>query len=284
MHILVTGANGQLGNALQNLAQQWNKFRWTFVDRTQLPIDDEQLVNKWFEENRVDVCVNAAAYTAVDKAESEPEIATRINSDAVGFLANACKKQNARLIHVSTDYVFDGNNANGYTPEDLTGPVGVYGSTKLLGEKKCLQIDPNNIVIRTSWVFGSHGNNFVKTMIRLMHEREEIRVVNDQIGRPTFVNDLAEVIVRSIDKGNSMPGGIYHVANGGAISWYEFAVAICDRMQFPCNVLPIPSSDYPTPAKRPAYSILKTEKIEQLLNWTIPSWEDALQRCLNELS
>lgn len=284
MHILVTGANGQLGNALRNLAQQWNIFHWTFVDRTQLPIDDEQLVNKWFEKNRVDVCVNAAAYTAVDKAESEPEIATRINADAVGFLANACKNQNARLIHVSTDYVFDGNNANGYTTEDLTGPVGAYGSTKLLGENKCLQIDSNNIVIRTSWVFGSHGNNFVKTMIRLMREREEIRVVDDQIGRPTFVNDLAEAILRSIEIGKSMPGGIYHVANAGAISWYEFAVAIRDRMQFTCNVLPIPSSDYPTPAKRPAYSILKTEKIEQMLNWTIPSWEDGLQRCLNELS
>lgn len=284
MHILVTGANGQLGNALRHLAQQWNKFQWTFVDRSQLPIDDEHLVNRWFEENKVDVCVNAAAYTAVDKAESEPEIATRINVDAVAYLANACKKHHARLIHVSTDYVFDGNNADGYSPEDPTGPVGVYGSTKMLGEKKCLQIDPNNIVIRTSWVFGSHGNNFVKTMIRLMRERDEIRVVNDQIGRPTFVHDLAESIVRTIDMAISIPGGIYHVANGGAISWYEFAVAIRDRMHFNCNVLPIPSSEYPTPAKRPAYSILKTEKIERLLNWTIPSWEDGLQRCLHELS
>jgi dTDP-4-dehydrorhamnose reductase len=284
MHILVTGANGQLGNALRKLSQHWNKFHWTFVDRAQLPIDDEHLVNKWFEENRVDVCVNAAAYTAVDKAESEPEIASRINADAVGFLANACKKQNARLIHVSTDYVFDGNNAEGYLPEDMTGPIGVYGSTKLLGEKNCLQTDANNVVIRTSWVFGSHGNNFVKTMIRLMREREEIRVVNDQIGRPTYVDDLAESIVRLIEMGNSIPGGIYHVANAGSISWYEFAVAIRERMQFTCNVLPISSTDYPTPAKRPAYSILNTEKIERLLNWTIPTWEDGLKRCLLELS
>jgi dTDP-4-dehydrorhamnose reductase len=283
MHILVTGANGQLGNALRDLSLNWKDFQWTFVDRTQLSIDDEHAVNKWFEENQVDVCVNAAAYTAVDKAESEPELATRVNADAVGFLASACKNHHARLIHVSTDYVFDGNNANGYTPDDPTGPVGVYGSTKLLGEKSCLQIDPNNIVIRTSWVFGSHGHNFVKTMIRLMREREEIRVVNDQIGCPTFVNDLAEAIIRTIEKGDSIPGGIYHVANAGAISWYEFAVAIRDRMQFSCKVLPIPSSDYPTPAKRPAYSILHTDKIELALNWSLPSWEDGLQRCLDSL-
>jgi dTDP-4-dehydrorhamnose reductase len=283
MHILVTGATGQLGNALKNLSEQWKSFQWTFVDRTELPIDDEQAVSRWFEENKVDVCVNAAAYTAVDKAESEPEIATLVNSEAVGFLANGCKKQHARLIHVSTDYVFDGNNANGYTPEDLTGPAGVYGSTKLLGEKKCLGIDPDNIVIRTSWVFGSHGHNFVKTMIRLMRERDEIRVVNDQIGCPTYVNDLAEAIVRTIEKGITIPGGIYHVANAGAISWFDFALAIRDAMQFTCKVHPIPSSEYPTPAKRPAFSILHTEKIEHALNWSLPTWEDGLKRCLDSL-
>jgi dTDP-4-dehydrorhamnose reductase len=283
MHILVTGATGQLGNALKNLSEQWKSFQWTFLDRTELPIDDEQAVSRWFEENKVDVCVNAAAYTAVDKAESEPEIATLVNSEAVGFLANGCKKKHARLIHVSTDYVFDGNNANGYTPDDLTGPAGVYGSTKLLGEKKCLGINPDNIVIRTSWVFGSHGHNFVKTMIRLMRERDEIRVVNDQIGCPTYVNDLAEAIVRTIEKGNTIPGGIYHVANAGAISWFDFALAIRDAMQFNCKVLPIPSSEYPTPAKRPAFSILHTEKIEHALNWSLPTWEDGLKRCLDSL-
>jgi len=283
MHILVTGANGQLGHALQQWAKQKLDYEWTFLNRSQLPIDDASLVQQWFDQNKIDYCINAAAYTAVDKAESEPDSAESINAIGVKNLAEACLKQHARLVHISTDYVFDGSKPTGYSTDDLTGPMGVYGKTKLEGEKFCLDTDANHIVIRTSWVFGSHGNNFVKTMIRLMKEREEIGVVNDQIGRPTFVNDLAEAIVRCIEKGEALVGGIYHFANSGAISWFNFAEAIRDKMMLNCKVNAIPSSAYPTPAKRPAFSILLTDKLEHAIEWTIPTWEDGLVRCLDEL-
>lgn len=281
--ILVTGANGQLGNECRTLAESIVNAEFVFTDVAELSITDSNAVEEMFSKNNFDYCINAAAYTAVDLAETETALAQLINATAVGYLADACKKSNCKFIHISTDYVFDGTKENGYDVDDATSPINVYGATKLEGEKLALSLNPETIVIRTSWVYSYHGKNFVKTMMKLMQERETLNVVADQIGKPTYAADLAAAIFQIIFSEKEFVPGMYHFANQGVISWYDFAVAIKEIGGYNCNVNPIASSEYPVPAKRPNYSILNTNKIEHTFIIQIPYWKDSLQKCMDLL-
>ena len=294
--ILVTGANGQVGTALKNLSAAYPAFDFVFLTREELPIHRFELVTQYFATVKPAYCINAAAYTAVDKAESDKENAFLINGDAVGVLAAACNKFGTRFIHISTDYVFDGTSPEPYKETARTNPANTYGLSKLRGEALCLLQNQDAIIVRTAWVYAEHGNNFVKTMLRLMKERPEINVVSDQVGAPTYAGDLAEAIMAMVDGGNRESGtgnnspsdvkwvpGIYHYSNQGRISWYDFAVAIKELSGSACNVNPIPTTQYPTPAKRPAFSLLDTHKIQDTYHLTIPDWKDSLQRCLQSL-
>ena len=283
LNILVTGANGQLGNECRTLAAARMDANFIFTDVAELSITDEAAINEMFSKNNFDYCINAAAYTAVDAAENDIEMSRAINATAVGYLAKACNKHNCKLIHVSTDYVFDGENEFGYKEEDKTAPINVYGVTKLEGEKLAFENNAQTIVIRTSWVYSFHGKNFVKTMMRLMQEKEEINVVADQIGKPTYAADLADAIFNIIFSSPTILPGIYNYSNQGVISWFEFATAIKEIGGYACKVNPIPSSAYPVPAKRPHYSILLTDKIETTYNINIPHWKDSLEKCMQLL-
>ena len=279
--ILVTGANGQLGSEMQVITIAYPNYNFLFVTKDKLSIDDEEAVKQYFLDHKIDYCVNCAAYTAVDKAETEVEKALSINGTAVGNLAAICKLNNTQFIHVSTDYVFDGTATSPYKEDNPVSPVNSYGATKLKGEELALQNNPASIIIRTSWVYSSFGNNFVKTMLRLMKEREEISVVSDQVGCPTYAADLAAAIMQIIiSKNTEEQAGIYNYSNAGAINWHQFAIAIKELSDSKCLVNPIPSSQYPTPAKRPAYSVLDTSKIQKNFNIQIPEWKDSLQKCL----
>lgn len=277
--ILVTGKNGQLGNELQQLAASFPFFDFVFTDRSSLDITNAEQVNNFFKENKIAYCINAAAYTAVDKAQAEKDAALLTNEKAVSNLALACQAHGSRLLHVSTDYVFDGQADQPYTEDHPVRPVNFYGETKLKGEEAAMQ-NPSSIVIRTSWVYSKFGNNFVKTMLRLMADRDQLNVVSDQVGSPTYAADLAKAllhIIRTIHQNPGMPGGIYHYSNEGVISWYEFAVAIQEMSGASCTISPIPTSAYPTPASRPAYSVLSKEKIKQTFSLHIPKWRDSLK-------
>ena len=279
--ILVTGANGQLGSEMQVITIAYPNYNFLFVTKDKLSIDDEEAVKQYFLDHKIDYCVNCAAYTAVDKAETEVENALLINGTAVGNLAAICKLNNTQFIHVSTDYVFDGTATVPYKEDNAVSPVNSYGATKLKGEELALQNDPESIIIRTSWVYSSFGNNFVKTMLRLMKDKEQISVVSDQVGCPTYAADLASVIMQIIVSENSAAhAGIYNYSNAGVINWHQFAVAIKELSGSKCLVNPIPSSQYPTPAKRPSYSVLDTTKIQENFNILIPEWKDSLQKCL----
>ncbi len=284
--ILVTGANGQLGSELQQLATIYPAFEFIFTDVNELSITDEAAVNAFFAAHTPAYCINCAAYTAVDKAESDAATAELVNATAVGYLAAACKKYDTKFVHVSTDYVFDGSATEPYKESDTPNPIGAYGITKLKGEQLALQNDPSVIIVRTSWVYSSYGNNFVKTMLRLMSERESINVVSDQFGSPTYAADLAKGILEickwSLDN-NQWVAGIYNYSNEGIITWYDFAVAIKELTNSKCVVNPIPTSAYPTPAKRPAYSAFDKTKIKTTFNIHIPEWRDSLQACLLQL-
>ena len=281
--IIVTGAGGQLGQELQVLASAFPSFDFIFADRNQLPISDPARVSAFFNEYKPDWCINCAAYTAVDKAESEKEAAFGINGDAPGYLARACQSIGARLIHISTDYVFDGSSATPLKEDDSTAPINIYGASKLEGEKQVLQIHPDgSVIIRTSWVYSEFGNNFVKTMIRLMRERPAINVVNDQIGSPTYAADLAAAILHIINTPHFVPG-IYNYSNEGQISWYEFALAIHKLIGSSCTVGPIASANYPTPARRPHYSLLDKSRIKKTYGISIPDWLTSLTICINRL-
>jgi dTDP-4-dehydrorhamnose reductase len=281
--ILVTGANGQLGNEMRQLASQFPSYNFLFVTKEDLPIDDFGNVQAYFQKHPVNYCINCAAYTAVDKAETEKEKAFLINGDAVGNLAAMCKQFGARLIHVSTDYVFNGLSKEPYKEDEKVDPVNTYGASKLRGEEMVLDKDPGSIIIRTSWVFSSFGNNFVKTMLRVMSQRESINVVNDQEGCPTYAADLAKAIMRIVEKDKDVKGGIYNYCNEGTTTWYDFAVAIKELSGSGCVVNSIPTSEFPTPAKRPKYSVLETSKIKDILQISIPNWKDALKDCLAQL-
>lgn len=282
--ILVTGANGQVGNEFRALANRYPAYVFLFVGKNEMAIDDFVAVAKYFSETKIDICINCAAYTAVDKAEAEREKTFFINGDSVGNLATICKANNSQLIHISTDYVFDGKTDKAYTEEDKVNTINIYGASKLKGEQLALQNDPSTIIIRTSWVYSSFGNNFVKTMLRLMKERESVNVVNDQQGCPTYAADLAFTIMKVIEgiqkSKIKSQNTIFNYSNEGVISWYEFAVAIKELTNSNCIIHPIPTSGYPTPAMRPEYSVLDTTKIKTIFRIEIPNWRDSLQRCL----
>jgi len=283
--ILVTGANGQLGSELRNLSVIFPFYKFLFTTRKELPVEDEKAVNNFFAKHSIQFCVNCAAYTAVDKAESEKEIAFLVNADAAGFLADACNKHNAKFIHISTDYVYDQGIKRPLKENDAVAPLSIYGLSKLKGEELVLYKNPSALIIRTSWVYSSYGNNFVKTMLRLFKEKESINVINDQKGCPTYAADIAEVIMEFIDgkEQNSEHCGIVNYSNEGITTWFDFATAIKELVSSSCNVLPIPTSQYPTPAKRPQYSVLDTSKIKEMLQISIPFWKASLQKCLELL-
>jgi dTDP-4-dehydrorhamnose reductase len=282
--ILVTGANGQVGNEFRTLSKLHPQYNFLFVTKDELSIDDVDSVKKYFDTHSIQYCVNCAAYTAVDKAETEREKAFLINATAVGDLAEVCKSYGTQFIHISTDYVFDGTATTPYLESNPVKPLGVYGASKLKGEQLALEKNPDTIIIRTSWVYSSFGNNFVKTMLRLMKERESIGVVNDQYGCPTYAADLANAIMQIIEKHRTSyivhRTSIYNYSNSGVINWQQFAVAIKELTNSKCIVNSIPSSQYPTPAKRPQYSVLDTTKIRETFAITIPAWKDSLIACL----
>jgi dTDP-4-dehydrorhamnose reductase len=280
--IIVTGSNGQLGKELKKLAASFPSFEFIFLSREDLPIHHFEMVRHYFSVYYPDYLINCAAYTAVDRAEEEKDKAFQVNGEAVGVLAAVCKEQHCKFIHISTDYVFDGTATEPYKEDSPTNPQSVYGSSKLEGEKQAFQFNPDTIIIRTSWVYSEFGKNFVKTMLKLMSEREEINVVNDQVGSPTYAADLAESILQIISADNWQPG-IYHYNNDGVISWYDFALAIKELTGATCNVLPIPTTQYPTPAKRPAYSVLDNGKIRETFGMAEKNWKDSLLACLSHL-
>ena len=291
MRILVTGKNGQLGKSInkvvntgngKNNYQQDNEF--IFVGREELDLSSESNISHYFDRsNKFDVIINCAAYTAVDKAEEECELANQVNHLAVKQLANIANEQKAKLVHVSTDYVFDGTGGKPYKETDKINPINVYGKTKLAGEKTLQEIMPTDaIIIRTSWLYSEFGNNFVKTMLRLGKERDEINVVSDQIGSPTYATDLANAILEIIDnkdyQDKQQSTEIYHYSNEGEISWYEFAKEIFKIAEVNCKVNPITTQQYPTPAKRPRNSLIDSNKIMQLFDINTPFWKDSLKR------
>ena len=277
--ILVTGATGQLGSELKVIAQKQQEFEWVFADRSLVSLDNLQVLQSQLERIQPDIIFNCGAYTAVDKAESEQELADVVNHLAVGNIAQYAAKKSVKLIHISTDYVFDGNSALPLNEEAPTNPINTYGATKRAGELACLANNPNAIILRTSWVYSTFGNNFVKTMQRLMQERDSISVVNDQIGTPTYVADLARAML-VIVKAPQWSPGIYHYSNEGAISWYDFAIAIKELGGYTCEINGIRSEDYPTPAKRPFYSLLDKTKIKKTYQVEVPNYKDSLAICL----
>lgn len=280
--VLVTGANGQLGKELQQLEANWPAFKFLFLSREDLPIHHFELVRNFFKGCKPAVLINCAAYTAVDKAEQERDLAYQINAEAVGVLAAVCAANECRFIHVSTDYVFDGTATCPYKEEDLTAPQSVYGQTKLEGERQALLVNPNAVIIRTSWVYSSFGKNFVKTIIRLLQDKPQISVVQDQLGSPTYAADLANAILQVASSNNWIPG-IYNYSNTGIISWFQFAVEIGKLSGLTTPIKGISTAEYPTPAKRPAWSVLDTTKIVATYGVIIKDWKESLGQCMREL-
>lgn len=282
--ILITGENGQLGSELKELSSSYPQYDFTFVDRNTLDLSNLCKLEDYFDNQTFDTIINCAAYTAVDNAESEVDHANTINHRAVSLLAKIAKKKNIILVHISTDYVFDGQNYRPYLETDPTDPQGVYGRTKRDGENTILSVAPaNSIIIRTSWVYSSFGNNFVKTMLRLGKERESLGVIFDQVGTPTYARDLAKTILDILPQIKNDSPEIYHYSNEGAISWYDFAQAIFELSNIQCNINPITTDQYPTPAVRPHYSLLNKAKIKNDFKISIPYWRDALKECLKDL-
>ena len=282
MNILVTGANGQLGNEMQVLARENLQHTYFFTDVQELDICDEQAVYAYVSEHKIDIIVNCAAYTAVDKAEDNVELCDKLNNIAPGYLARAAQANGAAMIQVSTDYVFDGTAHIPYTEEEPTCPASVYGSTKLAGEQNVMDHCEKAMVIRPAWLYSIYGNNFVKTMIRLGQERDSLGVIFDQIGTPTYANDLAQAIFAAINKG--VVRGIYHFSDEGVCSWYDFTIAIHRLAGIAsCKVKPLHTADYPAKAPRPHYSVLDKTKIKDTFGIEIPHWEESLKRCINQL-
>lgn len=300
MKVLVTGKNGQLGQSLQKAVMQNSalsiEHSFRFVGRDELDLACSDSISAFFKDQRFDAMINCAAYTAVDKAESEPELANQINHLAVAQLADIAKQDGTALIHVSTDYVFNGQGFKPYVETDTTDPQNVYGSSKLKGEQAILASGCIGAIIRTSWVYSEFGNNFVKTMLRLGKDRDSLNVIFDQIGSPTYAGDLANAILTmvghsvinrsQVQLGNEVSeqgAEIYHFSNEGVCSWYDFAKAIFELSDINCQVHPIETKDYPTPAKRPHYSVMNKTKIKQHPDMMIPHWRDSLIACLKEL-
>lgn len=286
--VLVLGSKGQLGEEIKRLHTTVNYTEFTFTHHETLDITNTDLLKNIIQSNTFDYVINCAAYTAVDKAEEEKDMAYKINSQAVAVIGNSTNKINAKVVHVSTDYVYDGTSFRPYIETDNTSPQSVYGHSKLEGEKELLANNPDSIIIRTSWLYSTFRNNFVKTMIRLGNEREELGVIYDQIGTPTYAADLAETILHIIKSDIEMDipfaAGIYHYSNEGVTSWYDFALAIHHEKQITCKVKPIETKDYPTPAQRPHYSVLNKSKIKKQYKIDIPHWLDSLKKCLNNIN
>jgi len=281
--ILVTGANGQVGSELKTLSTLY-PYEMTFIDRSVVDMYNTNALETYLTDNRFDVIINCAAYTAVDRAESESELADTINHKAVEMLAGFTKERGMKLIHISTDYVFNGRHYRPYIENDFTEPQGVYGKTKYDGEKAILSVaSANTIIIRTSWVYSSFGNNFVKTMLRLGKERDILGVIFDQVGTPTYARDLAQAILDILPQIKNNTPEIYHYSNEGVASWYDFAHAIFELSNVECTVNPITTDQYPTPAVRPHYSLLNKSKFKNDFGITIPYWRDSLKECLKTL-
>ncbi|MBA2744601.1 MAG: dTDP-4-dehydrorhamnose reductase [Flavisolibacter sp.] len=282
MKILVTGSNGQLGSELKDLVTKYQEHEFVFLDRQAFALDQPSTLEDLFILHQPQYFINCAAYTAVDKAEEESELAMMINATTPGLIAGQCKKHHCKLIHISTDYVFNGQSTSPFKITDATGPQNVYGKTKLEGERRVMAENPDALIIRTSWVYSSYGKNFVKTMLRLMNEKDQIQVVNDQVGAPTYAADLAEAILNIIFSDNWHPG-IYHFSNEGMISWYQFAIAIKENIKSSCEVMPILTSGFPTPAKRPAYSVMDLSGIQNTFHLKTRDWVSGLLDCLQKM-
>lgn len=287
MKILVTGSYGQLGNELKVLSAEYPEWQFLFTDADTLDITDAFSVQSFFDRNKPDFVINCAAYTAVDKAEKDVETAEKVNTLAPELLAKATAETGGKLIHISTDYVFDGTSYLPYSESDAENPVSVYGKTKLDGEERALAANQQTMIIRTSWLYSSFGNNFVKTMIRLGHERGLLNVVFDQVGTPTYAADLASVILFIIAGTEARPEdfvpGVYHYSNEGVASWYDFAKTIFELSAMNVRINPVRSDQFPTAAKRPAFSVLDKTKIKTTYCAEIPYWKDSLEICLGKL-
>ena len=288
MKVLITGSNGQLGSEIKDLASDYENLECVFKDLPELDICDTKMLTTCIVDKNINVVINCAGYTAVDKAEENPEIAEQVNSKGVLNLVNALKKVDGKLIHISTDYVFNGNHSQPYKESDPVSPVGVYGETKRAGELAVLNSSIDAIVIRTSWLYSVYGNNFVKTMLRLGNDKESIQVVFDQVGTPTYARDLAKTCLDILsDAGStniSKKGKIYHYSNEGVTSWYDFAIDIMEISNIDCNIIPIETKDYPTKAIRPLYSVLDKSKIISDFKVIIPHWRDSLANCLKKIN
>lgn len=283
LNILVTGSNGQLGSEIQELSSHF-PYTFFFTCKEKLDITNEHTLHSFIEAHAIHAIINCAAYTAVDKAESEEALADKINHQAVKYLASVAKEKNIKLIHISTDYVFNGTNYRPYLETDATNPQSIYGKTKLLGENTLLHVKlPNSIIIRTSWVYSSYGANFVKTMLRLGKEKDSLGVIYDQVGTPTYAKDLAKVILEMLPRINTAQTEIYNYSNEGVASWYDFAREIMQMAKLICKINPIETSQYPTPAIRPHYSLLNKSKIKNEFGIEIPYWKESLEECLRKI-
>ena len=281
-NILITGVNGQLGSELRGLSLDYN-YNYYFTTKDELDITNIDEIEEFVQSHSISHIINCGAYTAVDKAEDEIELANKINHLGVKYLAQISQKYNISLIHISTDYVFDGKNYRPYIEDDKTNPNSIYGKTKLDGENAIIDINPlNSIIIRTSWVYSSYGNNFVKTMLKLGRERDSLNVIFDQVGTPTYARDLAKAILEILPQIQNNKVEIYHYSNEGVLSWYDFAKEIMKMAKIDCNIYPIETKDYPTPASRPHYSLLNKGKIKKDFNIEIPFWKDSLKEFLSD--
>jgi dTDP-4-dehydrorhamnose reductase len=287
MRVLITGSNGQLGSEIRELETNYKKLDLVFKDLPLLDICNFNLLQSFIIDNNINAVINCAAYTAVDKAEQDAEIAEEVNSKGVLNLVNALKSVNGKLIHISTDYVFNGDHFMPYNESDFVSPIGVYGNTKRNGELAVINSNIDSIVIRTSWLYSSYGNNFVKTMLRLGNEKENLGIIFDQVGTPTYARDLAKTCLEILCGGSSVDiskkGNLYHYSNEGVTSWYDFAISIMELSGENCKVKPIQTKDYPTLAKRPHYSVLNKSKIKTDFKIEIPYWKDSLKDCIEKI-
>ena len=287
MRVLITGSKGQLGSEIKELESDYDTLECIFKDLPELDICDTELLNRCIVDNNIDAVINCAAYTAVDQAEENPEIAEQVNAKGVLNLVNALEIVNGKLIHISTDYVFDGNHSQPYKESDQVSPIGVYGETKRAGEIAVKNSSIDALVIRTSWLYSANGNNFVKSMLRLGNKKESLNVVFDQKGTPTYAKDLAKACLDILCDGSianiSNKGNLYHYSNEGVTSWYDFATAIMELGSIDCKIIPIQTKDYPTLAKRPQYSVFDKSKIKSDFKLTISHWRDSLDNCIKKI-
>jgi len=283
MNILLTGCNGQLGRELRTELEHTIPGKTTYTDVEQLDITDSKAINNFLEQNEYTHIVNCAAYTDVNEAENDPTACYRINADAVTNIASAASRLGIKVLHISTDYVFDGNSYKPYREADKVNPISNYGTSKRKGEMVLLSMCPDAVIIRTSWLYSPHGKNFVKTMLRMGHELSEIKVVSDQIGTPTYARDLAKTIITVLTS-RQWVSGIFHFSNEGVCSWFDFAKSIHRLAGIKnCNIIPVTTDDYPTPVKRPPYSVLDKSLIKRTFGIEIPYWEESLHECIDRI-